>query len=380
VIPDGIYIGLPMAAYLGDPALGSGDLKDCLLQPVQWHGRKRNPTWRDHLAPKGKDAEVSTIHTAFGEALHCAVLEPEEFDDRYLVEPQRPDWPKTKEQIANAIRASGNGHFVPRDTMPHSHFVAAARAANVKIAEDWENELALMAAGRIRISGKWKFELLTLQRVIERHSSAAKWVTGGLSEVSVFFTDDHGHRYKCRFDHLRIRTMCDIKSYTIKAGMTPVESFISTVGAFGYDFSAAVYSEIRREVVPALVKAGAIFDVLGAEEIDGEWVVNFEEAEAERVEFFRRMADYEDPQWAWLAVAKFAVPEVDIVRFPNDLLAMKSAQYQVAMAKDNYRRMREKFGDDDDQMWVDDRGSISLTDYNFSQRTTDRGAVKYETE
>lgn len=379
MIPDGVFFGLPNEAYQADRALGSSDLKECLLRVVQWHGRKRNSVWMEHLKPKGKDADVESIHTAFGSALHCAVLEPDAFDERYMIEPETPDWPKTIEEIRRAVQRSGNGHFLPDKPINHSAHVAAARAANVKTASDWADELRLMAAGRIQISAKWKFELLTLQRVIERHSVAGKWVRGGRSEVSVFWTDEHGHRYKCRFDYLRIRTVCDIKTYGIKKGSTPVESFLKAVADFAYDFSASVYMDARVNVLPRLVEVGAIFEVMGAEEVDGEWLVNFDEASPEDVAFMDKVAAYKEPVWAWLAAAKFGIPEVDIVEFPNDLMAWRSAEVQVEMAKQNYRDMRAKFGDDDNEMWTEDRGHIRLTDFNFSARTTGRGEVRHET-
>lgn len=379
MIPDGIYLNLPAEAYLADPALGSGDLKDCLLQVVQWHGRKRNPIWRDHLRPKGKDADVEGIHQAFGHALHCAVLEPDAFDERYMIEPETPDWPKTIEEIRRAVQHSGNGHFLPDKPINHSAHVAAARAANVKTAADWADELRLMAAGRIQISAKWKFELLTLQRVIERHSVAGKWVRGGRSEVSVFYTDEHGHRYKCRFDYLKIGRVCDIKTYGIKKGKTPVDSFLQARDDFAYDFSAAHYMDMRVNVLPDLVKAGAIFEVFTAEEVDGVWQVGFEEAPPADVAFMDKVAAHDKPTWAWLAAAKFGIPEVDIVVFPDDLLAWSAAAEQVKEAKRNYQKMREIFGDDDESMWTEDRGTIVLNETNFSLRSTNRGARTYDT-
>lgn len=380
MLPDGVYFNLPNEAYQADPALGSSDLKECLLQVVQWHGKKRNPVWKEHLRPKGKDADVESIHTAFGSALHCAVLEPDAFDDRYMIEPEAPNWPETIDQIRLAVQASGNGHFLPSSkSAPKAHYEAAARRANIKTMSDWAEEKRLMAEGRIQISAKWKFELLTLQRVIERHSVAGKWVRGGRSELSVFWTDEHGCRFKCRFDYLRIRTVCDIKTYGIKKGSSPIESFLKAVADFAYDLSAVWYMRARTDVLPKLVKAGAIFEVMDAEEVDGEWIVNFEEAAPADVEFMDKVAAYDSPVWAWLACVKFGIPEADIVEFSPDLMAWRSAEIQIDQAIQNYRDMRARFGDDDDQMWMEDRGHIRLSDFNFSARTTDRGAIKYET-
>lgn len=379
MLPDGIYLNLPNEAYQADKALGSSDLKDCLLQIVQWHGKKRNQVWMDHLKPKGKDADVESIYTAFGSALHTAVLEPDAFDERYLVEPQKPDWPKTIDEIRRAIQHSGNGHFMPDKPVNLLAHQAAARAANIKTDSDWEEELERLAAGRIQISAKWKFELLTLQRVIDRHSVAAKWVRGGRSELSVFWTDEHGHRYKCRFDHIKVSRVCDIKTYVIKKGKTPIDSFLQARDDFAYDFSAAHYMDCRVNVLPGLVKAGAIFEVMDAEEIDGVWQVNFEEASPSDVAFMDRVAAHPKPVWAWLTAAKFGIPEVDVVVFPDDLLAWSAAAEQVKEAKRNYQKMRETFGENDDDMWTEDRGTVVLNETNFSMRSTNRGSRTYDT-
>lgn len=381
MLPDGIYIGLHHQTYIDEDALGSGDLKDLLLKPVQWHGKNRNAVWKAHLMRSaGKGALIkSTIDQDFGTALHAAVLEPDEFDTRYMEEPEKPDWPETIEEIRIAIQTSGNGHFLPKPNAGKSAHLAAARAARIKTMADWDDELKLMAAGRICISAKWKFELLTLQRAIEKHSSARKFVSGGRSEVSVIWTDEHGHRYKCRFDHLRIRTVANIKTYGMKDGLGPVDSFFVAVHNFAYDFSATHYIDARMNILPRLVAAGAVFECFDAEQDkDGVWNVTFEEASDTDMEFMRKVAAFEKPAWVWIACLKFGVPEVDVIELPMDIMAWRSAEVQVEVAKQNYRDMRAKFGDDDDVLWVQDRGHIVATDFNFSQRATGRGEIKYD--
>lgn len=376
LIPDGVFLNLDHQVYIDDPAAGGGSIKDWLEDIEDWHARKRNPVWMQMLAPKGENAAKESADTLFGTAAHCAVLEPWAFDERYMVEPTIPDWPDTKGQIADAIKHAGG--TPPKDSALRIQFVAMARMMNIKTSDDWEDELAQMSAGRIRISAKWKFELLTLQRVIERHSAAQQFLTGGRSEVSVFYTDERGHRYKCRFDYLRVKFAADVKTYMKKKGKGPVDSFLAAVSDFCYDLAAVHYMDIRKNHLPRLVQEGRVYDGLDmVKDADGVW--SLPEASVDDVAFMNKVAAFENPSWWWIACCKWGVPRIDCIEFPTDILAYASSETQLENAKERYRQMREAFGDDDSELWVEDRGLIRLTDANFSMRQTNRSAILYDT-
>jgi len=72
MLPDGWHYGVPMETYLADPALSSSGSVDLDVTPKAFHsGRKR--------------VRVETKPMMEGTALHLAVLEPERFDDYYIV-------------------------------------------------------------------------------------------------------------------------------------------------------------------------------------------------------------------------------------------------------------------------------------------------------
>lgn len=375
-IPDGIYLGLDHQTYIDDDALGAHDLLECLLDPCNWHANHRNPLWRELNPPSEKESAA----TAFGTALHCMALEPDEFDNRYLVEPERPALPKTKEDINAALAEIGRPTLKSGDKK--ELYESAARMAGIKLASDWEAEMAAICAGRERISPQWDIALRMLGRVIERHSHARKFLSNGRSEVSVFWTDATGLRLKCRFDYLRIRTCADVKSYARRKGMTPMEAFASAMRTFAYDFQAAHYMDCRVNVMPGLIEEDRLWRVVAPvqgfiETDDGLTLGIPMEADTK---FFEDLADWEKPSWHWLACMTMGVPQVDCVEFPQDILAFAAAQTQVDLAKQRYRDFREKFGADDAEMWIDDRGLIKVSDAMFTSYSTNRGADLFESD
>ena len=88
---------------------------------------------------------------------------------------------------------------------------------------------------------------------MDRHSEARKFLRHGRGEVSVFYTDEYGHRYKARFDYLRIRTVSDIKTYENRNGNDAMETFAFARDKFLYAMQAVNYMDIRTNILPDLV-------------------------------------------------------------------------------------------------------------------------------
>lgn len=376
LIPDGIWLDLPHELYIADPALGSHDLKALLLNAVFWHGSQRNPTWKAILAEmqtKGQRAKVA-FGTAYGSCLHTIALEPDQFEARYFTPPPRPELPNTKEDIRQALCERGLTPLpLARKSIEHE---AMARMYGITLASDWDDEIRLAANGRAIIPESWRASLQVTRRVLERHSEAMNFLRKGRAEVSVFFSDEHGDRYKCRFDYLRVRVVADLKTYENKAGGDAVAVFGAARDKFCYDMQAAAYMHIRTSVLPDLLARGRIWRGPPVATEDGG--IEALPPTKDDVAFFEEVAAYSDPEWFWLTVSTMGVPEVDTICFPKSLIAFAAASTQVEQAKQNYRDMRAKFGPDDDELWVSDRGLIRFTDYSFSQRSMNRGAVLHE--
>lgn len=369
-IPDGIWLGLPLTDYLADEALGASDLKALLTNAVQWHARERNAVWRELHPPSEKETAASI----FGSALHCAILEPEVFEARYYVQPEAPDLPRTKEEINAELAAMG---LPTLSTSKKSVlFEAAAAAAEIETLAAWRDTQAAESAGREPISPAWHRALLLLQSVLEHHSEAPKFIRNGRAEISIFWTDATGLRLKIRIDYLRVRTVCDIKSYALREAEEPISAFCSTVERFGYDFSAAHYMDGRLNALPGLAEAGRIYKGAPSRGDDGS--IYAEPAGAKDFAFFAQVAGELEPSWAWLACMTQGYPEVDAIVFPGSLMQFGSAKVQLDQARETYRNMAAKF--DAGAPWIVDRGLVYATDHCFrSARARDRGAVLWET-
>lgn len=377
LIPDGIWIGLDHDRYVADPALGSGDLKDILASVVQWHGRKRNPTWRALLAESSsKKALIAAARTEFGTAFHVIALEPEEFEARYCVRPPEPDLPSTKEDIARELIK--RGVQPPKMSAKSIMFEAQARMHGIVTLADWKTDNALELGERIGISQNWLIALETMRKVMERHSQAMRFLSKGLAEVSVFYTDPDGYRFKIRMDYLRVRTVADLKTYALRKGLGAVESFNRSRNEFAYEVSAAQYMHVRTDIMPDLVAKGRIWR--GNPELDTEGDVTALPATPADRKFFDEVAAWTSPRWWWVAASTGGVPEIDTIEFRQDITAFSAAMFQVEQAKATYREFRERFGPDDNELWVEDRGLIALTDeHHFSRAAMSRGSVLHET-
>jgi PDDEXK-like uncharacterized protein DUF3799 len=367
-LPDGIYLNLDFDTYRADPALGSHDLLDCLTGPVQWHGRNRNEVWRQIIV----GADDGTPSTSYGTALHAMALEPEAFGDRYFVAPAKPDLPETISEIKAAIDHEGHARVIA-ESSPKIMWERRAAECGIRLVKDWAAEVEELRGDRQVIHDEWATALNMLHAVLQRHSQAPKFLRNGRAEVSMFWTDANGDRWKVRFDYLRIRTVADVKTHAYRAGEDPITSFCGALSRFGYDFLAAVQLDARITVLPRLVEQGLIINGDGSPASD------------EDFDFFGQVAAWIEPSFWFVACMTGGgltpwkcVPEVDTIEFPRSLVAYAAAQVQVEQARTNYRTMREAFGDTCDSLWVDDRGLVRLTEFNFSQRTLERGMAKWE--
>ena len=371
MLPDGLYLNLPMRLYRDDPALGGSDLGAILTNPVQWHARERNQAWRELNPPTTEESAA----TRFGTALHTMLLEPDEFDARYFEDPEPPNLPETKRDIADGLKRIGVS--LPSMGEDLLTFQSLARQHGLSTMDDWRAMVAAERGERETLSKSWRVTLELIRRTFERHPEAPKFLSKGLAEVSVFWTDPNGVRLKCRYDWLRVRTVADVKTYSLREGDESVQGFVSAAERYGYDFSAAHYMHMRTEAVPALVDNQQVFDA--SPMVDGRAHLTLNYPADDDLFFLRRVAAEREPSWWWIACMTMGYPEIDCIEFPMSLLQFQSAAYQVDQAKATYLEYRNRFGDEPDVAWVADRPRVRLTDAAFmSARSRGRGEIRWE--
>jgi hypothetical protein len=369
MIPDGVHFGLDEEAYHADPALGSGDHKAILINPVQWRFAK-SPELREALglgdsAATLKERErmgVKAAGRAFGTAVDLLVTQPDRFVSTYVEEPDQPEGLLfTKEQIREAL---GPLCTLPR-TAATSDYEALARMYGIgPLGSDWPAMKAELCEGKTTLSRRWMATLRLIDRLLDTprndyggQSIRQAVLANGQSQVSVFWTDPDGVRCKCRFDYLRIKAVIDVKTFAAAEGVEIVEAFWNAISRFAYDMQAAHYLE-GRAAIHDLVAQGRVFG-----DHDPDWIA--------------RVAAYRDaPQWSWVTIQTVGMPEVDLMNFGADQIAAAAAE-QVKLARAKYREHMDRFGPD--APWVSLRGPITLGDMSAPNpiRVMGRGAERW---
>jgi hypothetical protein len=167
----GIYFALPEEIYHADAALGSNDLKLVRRDPAQfWLRSKMNP--KRHLY------NSSTKSTVLGTAMHKIVLEG----------------------MAAFLRT-----YVRRED-DHEGATPSEKAQITKAAKKGLREDQTLLHGE-------EFDLcLDTERLVTSHPDLRTALTGGASEVSVFWEGPGGVPLKARFDRLKPGGIGDLKS------------------------------------------------------------------------------------------------------------------------------------------------------------------------
>ena len=137
----GIYHDLPNAEYHGGPEISNSGLGDILQSPYHYWARHLNP---NRPAQKDKAGQLE------GTLAHCAILEPGEFDRRYLVGPDVSRATKAWKE-AEAEAAAGGMTLIK----PDQYETAMEQAASVMRLPDVAQALA---RGRPEVSISWRDE------------------------------------------------------------------------------------------------------------------------------------------------------------------------------------------------------------------------------
>ena len=213
----GIYFGLPEDIYHNDEALGSNDLKLVRKDPAQfWLKSKMNP--KRHLYA------TQTKSTTLGSAMHKMVLEGHEAFVRTYVRRVDDDEGMTPAQKA-----------------------AVTKAAKKDLREDQ----TLLKAD--------EFDLcLDTESIVTSHPDLKGALTGGASEVSVFWEGPGGVPLKARFDRLKPGGIGDLKSIANERDDKLETACKFAIKRYRYYMQAAHYLEGLAQL-PRFVTDGTIF-------------------------------------------------------------------------------------------------------------------------
>jgi hypothetical protein len=152
---------------------------------------------------------------------------------------------------------------------------------------------------------------------------------------------------KCRLDRLIRPGIIDLKSYAPMFDEPLEKSFEKTVKRLGYKIQGAHYRRIWSKARDLYLDEALPF--FGTEPYDG---------------FLKDCFDHDEPAWFWLAVKRKGAPSPFVVQWTGKT-DFQNAINDVERAIDDYRRLRDEFGDGAD--WIPNRGVYEMTDDSYYQ-------------
>lgn len=255
--PDGVYLNMTTEAYYADWALGGTSLKTLVSSCPDWWWQSPFNT----LVNRREDTDDETKAKRFGTALHCILLEGVDvFTSVYGIAPDKHSHPKafdTSDQIKARLKELGakvsgsKGELVERlrEADPGAQILDDIVA---RWAEQGKKPLTRDAYNRLML-----MERALLGRKDQPTQLGSAFV-GGLSEVSVFWTDENGIRHRARFDKLKPNTTIDLKSFSNWQGRVFKKAILREAAIRGYHVQAAHYEEARRQL-RRLVAEGKVY-------------------------------------------------------------------------------------------------------------------------
>ena len=251
IIPNGVYLDMPAALYHADPSLSASGIKAMVASPLTY--------WHQYLDPNRED-ESSTPAKVLGRAIHKLVLEgPDAFNRDYLAEPRPEDYPGCLQGVEAlrekcgelGLKKSGTLEEMSHrilDVDPHCLLwpvIKSAFQANV-------------AAGSQEVLSKDAHQQCLRARVAIHSNDAARTaLTGGLSEVSVFWTTPNGVPMKSRFDYLKPQAIIDLKTFSNQNGAPVDSAVVAAVTRYQYHVQAYVYMQAAK-AAKELILSGCV--------------------------------------------------------------------------------------------------------------------------
>jgi hypothetical protein len=222
--------------YRAIPALSQSGMKDLAVSPYRFWYLNINPN-----RPERKE----TPEMQFGSAMHCAVLQPKDFQKRYACEVDAPkDCLETMDDLRAFIRSKG---ATPKGTKK------AEAIAQVQSIEPEAPILDVLKAAHLKThAGKVILSRSDWQRVNRATNSlrseprVEEILSVGEPEVPLFVDDpDTGVPLKGRLDWLRPKLILDLKSFTQKRDKSIDKSITDAIFYEGYYRQAYFYSKLR---------------------------------------------------------------------------------------------------------------------------------------
>jgi hypothetical protein len=331
----GIWFNLKDTEYHADRALGSSSIKAIATDSIEYQF--------DRLY--GEDLDTDALR--FGSGIHKRILEGRaaleaefchEFD-KSLVKgaldtiTELKAWLEEKGIKGLSGKKKDDLIAAVREIDPEQPI-----AAVIKAKWDAENE------GKVMLPPKRWAQIETAARWLQRDPLLSAVMTdgtfnSGAPEVSVFY-EDRGVRLKARFDRLLRHAIVDLKSFAPWFSGNLEGAAIKVIERMRYDIQAADYIRAWHKA-KELYLEGRVF---GEEPFEG---------------FLSECFDRDEPKWIWIFVKSKGAPQPLVVDWQAKF-AMRAAMDKVEHAIDEYIRLRDEFGEDNE--WVPQRPALTIDD------------------
>lgn len=321
----GLHFNLPMERYLADHGLGSGDVKQCAINPyAYWH-----KSWMNPFRPK---EDSDTEARAIGKAMHMRVLEgAAAFDRVYVCGPNQ-------EEMTTAEKT------------------ASTRKANTEAA----------AAGKVCLKKTAYERIILASGLISINPELAPAFTGGRSEVT-FIWEHNGIRLKMRIDYLKyaqrgahhVIAIGDLKSVGNDQGYDFLSQCYKAIKDWRYDVQAFHYVEGAKGI-PQAIKESRVFHHREGPVSKG------------YAPFLEKLSKADRVGWQWVFHASTGAPETESIFLSpkNEYLRTGGDTARTGLAR--FKECSEEFGTG---MWIKrvkpQEGEIERMPNSWGQRAHD---------
>lgn len=248
-LEDGIYFKLPQEVYHAQKRLSASGCCNLLVSPATF--------WADSwLNPEREEVDQSTPAKIYGSAAHVGTLEPERFPSAYLPLPNPDDY-GTEEQPLLTTHAAIKAVLKDRGE-PQTKGDEGVLGAAIRLRESgyggaiWHLIMDEFEAGRgadqIALPHKVYAEITRDIERMKSNTEIMKQLDGGEAEVSIFWTDKNGVRWKARLDKMQVRGAVDLKTFDNARGTVLDECIRNAIQYNRYHVQARVYVDAMEAV------------------------------------------------------------------------------------------------------------------------------------
>ena len=339
----GIHLGLPEAEYHADPSFSNSGLKHLRVSPLTyWTNSPLNP---DH-EPEDTDAKET------GKAFHSRILEgAKAFAAAYAPELDPDDYPdalKSGDQLRKYCK-----ELVLKQSGTLAEMSARIREVDA-VVELWteiEDSYHKRHEGKVFLPKAVMRRIELAAGALEADPETAKLLTGGFSEVSIFWIDpDTGVRMKARLDYLTLEAITDLKTFS-NPQEKPLREAVANALASRYGTQPIVYLQAVRQLKAMLrefgMKAVHLHESMleAAFEFDG---------------WFSRFTKSPEHRFVFVFQESGAAPNVEVIEFPRNINYFDIVTFRVEWGIRQYRECMERWGPD--VPWVSPAAVHTLED------------------